>query len=66
MSIFDKLAFEDDLHRSPIGILTVDYGGLELDEMVELYDRTLTSLLDKHCPRWKIQIRNNLLSLAMV
>ena len=56
---FNHDAFEDDLSHSAICNLIVDYESLDLDEMVELYDKTLSSLLDKHCPSRKIRIRNN-------
>ena len=59
---FNNDAFEDDLSRSAIFNLTADYKSLDLDEMVELYDKILSSLLDEHCPSRKIQIRNNVSS----
>ena len=57
---FNRDAFEHDLSRSAICNLTVDYESLDLDEMVELNDKALAkhSHLDKHCPSWKIRIRN--------
>ena len=59
---FNHDAFEDDLSHPAIGNLTDDYRSLDLDEMVKLYDKTLSSMLDEHCPSRKLQIRNNVSS----
>ena len=56
---FNEQAFNEDLRRSPIVDIPNDCANMELNYLNNLYDSTLTSLLDKHCPKRTVTIRNS-------
>ena len=56
---FNEQAFNEDLRRSPIVDIPNDCANLELNDLTNLYDSTLISLLDKHCPKRTVTIQNS-------
>ena len=59
---FDECAFSKDLRPSTITNPSAMHDGMELDELMDIYNTTLTTLLNKHCSKRMIKIRNNLTS----
>ena len=59
---FNECALSEDLRHSTIANPSAMHDGMELDELVNMYDTTLTTLLDKHCPKRTMKIRNILTS----
>ena len=59
---FDECAFSEDRRHSTIANPSAMHDGMQLEELVDMYDTTLTTLLDKHCPKRTITIRNSLTS----
>ena len=48
---FNEDKFRSDLLKSQLCSSLNDYANLSVDELQEIYDTTLSSLLDKHAPK---------------
>ena len=55
---FDTDCFRDDLLRSPLCCPPNNYSDISVDELQQLYDTTLSDLLDKHAPQRTVRRRH--------
>ena len=54
---FDSDKFRDDLRSSRLCQSPESYDGLSIDDLTEIYDTTLQTILDRHAPRRTIRKR---------